>query len=325
MSTPTALRRRAAITVALCGALLAGGCATPLPDAAAPPISYTEAPLPERAALAPGATAAPPLPECGDPTASLRPDGTDTGPTLDRIRDRGRLVVGLDTGSNLMSFRDPATGRITGFDVDIAREIARDLLGDPDLIDYRILNSADREQALQDSTVDIVAKTKSITCARREHVDFSTTYFQARQRVLVVKGSGIGGAGDLAGRRVCIVRGTTSLPRMQQVQPSASILTVPAWADCLVVLQQGQVDAVSTDDTILAGLASQDPYLELVGDTLGTEPYGIGIAKGNDDLVRFVNGTLERIRRDGTWTDLYDRWLTALGPTPVPPPARYVD
>ncbi|MFZ2527206.1 MAG: glutamate ABC transporter substrate-binding protein [Rhodococcus sp. (in: high G+C Gram-positive bacteria)] len=311
--------------MALCGALLAGGCATPLPDAAAPPISYTEAPLPERAALAPGATAAPPLPECGDPTASLRPDGTDTGPTLDRIRDRGRLVVGLDTGSNLMSFRDPATGRITGFDVDIAREIARDLLGDPDLIDYRILNSADREQALQDSTVDIVAKTKSITCARREHVDFSTTYFQARQRVLVVKGSGIGGAGDLAGRRVCIVRGTTSLPRMQQVQPSASILTVPAWADCLVVLQQGQVDAVSTDDTILAGLASQDPYLELVGDTLGTEPYGIGIAKGNDDLVRFVNGTLERIRRDGTWTDLYDRWLTALGPTPVPPPARYVD
>ncbi len=112
---------------------------------------------------------------------------------------------------------------------------------------------------------------------------------------------------------------------MQQVQPSASILTVPAWADCLVVLQQGQVDAVSTDDTILAGLASQDPYLKLVGDTMGVEPYGIGITRGNDDLVRFVNGTLERIRRDGTWAQLYDRWLTVLGPTPAPPTATYVD
>lgn len=316
----------AVIAMALCGAVLAGGCASaPLSENPAPEISYTEPPLPERAALAPSPTAAPQMPDCGDPTASLRPDGTDTGPTLDRIRARGRLVVGLDTGSNLMSFRDPATGRITGFDVDIAREVARDLLGDPDLIDYRILNSADREQALQNSTVDIVAKTMSITCARRERVDFSTTYFLARQRVLVVKGSDIRNATDLAGRRVCIVRGTTSLPRMQQVQPSASILTVPAWADCLVVLQQGQVDAVSTDDTILAGLASQDPYLELVGDAMGTEPYGIGITRGNDDLVRFVNGTLERIRRDGTWAELYDRWLTMLGPTPAPPTATYVD
>ncbi len=164
-----------------------------------------------------------------------------------------------------MSFRDPSTGRIAGFDVDIAREIARDLLGSPDLLDFRILNSADREQALQDSTVDIVAKTMTITCARRERVDFSTVYFVAQQRVLVVQGSDVRDVADLAGRRVCVVRGTTSLMRLRQLQPSAAILTVPSWADCLVVLQQRQVDAVSTDDTILAGLASQDPYLELVG------------------------------------------------------------
>jgi polar amino acid transport system substrate-binding protein len=311
---------------ALCSAVVVAGCVStavsPLPRADVP---YSETPLPEAAAPAPSPTAEPEMPDCGDPTASLRPDGAISGPTLDAIRARGRLRVGLDTGSNLMSFRDPATGRITGFDVDIAREIARDLLGDPDLVDYRILNSADREQALQDSTVDIVAKTMSITCARREHVDFSSTYLLARQRVLVVKGSGIASAADLAGRRVCVVRGTTSLIRMQQVQPAASILTVPAWADCLVVLQQGQVDAVSTDDTILAGLASQDPYLELVGETMGVEPYGVGITRGNDDLVRFVNGTLERIRRDGTWAQLYDRWLSALGPAPAPPTATYVD
>ena len=96
------------------------------------------------------------------------------------------------------------------------------------------------------------------------------------------------------------------------------------WADCLVALQQRQVDAVSTDDTILAGLVAQDPYLHIVGPSLNEEPYGIGINLENTGLVRFVNGTLERIRRDGTWNTLYRKWLTVLGPAPAPPVPRYV-
>jgi polar amino acid transport system substrate-binding protein len=323
----TARRRITGGLAALCAAAaVATGCATEGPPRSSETeVSSIAMPMPEGADVAASPTAVPPAPQCSDPTASLRPTGSETGPALDAIRARGRLVVGLDTGSNLMSYRDPATGRITGFDVEIAREIARDILGDPEAVDFRILNSAEREQALQDSTVDIVAKTMSITCARREHVDFSTVYFLAQQRVLVVKDSDIRSAADLAGRRVCIAAGTTSLTRMQQLQPAASILTVPSWADCLVVLQQRQVDAVSTDDTILAGLASQDPYLELVGPSLGSEPYGIGIAQDSDDLVRAVNGTLARIRTDGTWTALYDRYLTVLGPAPAPPTPTYVD
>ncbi|AHD21012.1 transporter substrate-binding domain-containing protein [Rhodococcus pyridinivorans] len=318
------MRERVLVAGLCVVAALAGGCATdPPPRAPGLQGTTTSLPLPENARMLESSVATPPAPDCGDPTASLPPDPNATGPAIDRIRTRGRLIVGLDTGSNLMSYRDTATGRITGFDVDIAREIARDLLGDPDLVDYRILSSAEREKALQDSTVDIVAKTMSITCARREKVDFSTEYFRAQQRVLVVRGSDIRSAADLAGRRVCIVEGTTSLLRMREVQPSASILTVPSWADCLVVLQQQQVDAVSTDDTILAGLASQDPYLELVGPSLGSEPYGIGIRLGSDELVRFVNATLERIRSDGTWTALYDKYLRVLGPTPSPPTPNY--
>ena len=133
------------------------------------------------------------------------------------------------------------------------------------------------------------------------------------------------GIDDLAGKRVCAARGTTSATRIQQLQPEATVVTVPMWSDCLVVLQQGQVDAISTDDTILAGLASQDPYLMMVGGSLGVEPYGIGVNKDNPDLVRFVNGTLDRIRSDGTWNRIYDRWLSVLGPSPGPPPAVYRD
>ncbi|MEV0770646.1 glutamate ABC transporter substrate-binding protein [Nocardia salmonicida] len=287
---------------------------------------YSEPPLPAKAIPIGTDTPVPATggEQCGDPTASLRPS-TASGPTIDAIRARGRLIVGLDAGSNLFSFRDPLSGRIVGFDADIAREIARDLLGNPDLIEYRSLASEERERALQDHTVDLIAKTMTITCERRQRVAFSTVYLRADQRVLAVKDSGIGGLADLAGKRVCVVRGTTSLDHIRRDQPAATILTVPTWADCLVVLQQRQVDAVSTDDSILAGLAAQDPYTEVVGGSISAEPYGIGIPKGDDDLVRFVNATLERIRNDGTWTRIHRRWLATLGETPSPPAPKYQD
>ncbi|MFI6871413.1 glutamate ABC transporter substrate-binding protein [Nocardia sp. NPDC050406] len=318
------MRRRLAL-LAL-AALALTGCGDP--NAAAPFTStatYTEPPLPSGAIAAQTHSKPPDETSCPDPTASLRPNGIRDGATLDAIRARGRLLVGLDPGSNLFSFRDPTTGTLAGFDVDIAREIARDLFGDPGRIEYRMMGSAEREQALQDRTVDVVVKTMTITCDRRQRVSFSTSYLTAHQRVLTVKDSGITGLDDLAGKRVCVVRGTTSLDRIRRQQPAASILTVPSWADCLVVLQQRQVDAVSTDDTVLAGLAVQDPMTAVVGESLSTEQYGIGIPKGQDDLVRFVNGTLERIRGDGTWNRLYQQWLAPeLGNAAAPSP-RYQD
>ncbi|MFC4376003.1 glutamate ABC transporter substrate-binding protein [Nocardia halotolerans] len=317
-------RGRAVAALLLVTAGLLGGCTQSTPQADERGV-YSEPPLPAKAIPIGTDT---PLPEravqqCGDPTASLRPS-TAGGPTVEAIRARGRLIVGLDAGSNLFSFRDPLTGRIVGFDADIAREVARDLLGDPDLIEYRSLASAERERALQEHTVDLVAKTMTITCERRQQVAFSTVYLRADQRVLAMKDSGINGLADLAGKRVCVVRGTTSLDHIRRDQPAATILTVPTWADCLVVLQQRQVDAVSTDDTILVGLAAQDPYTEVVGESISVEPYGIGIPKGDDDLVRFVNATLDRIRTDGTWTQIHRRWLSALG-NDTPPAPKYRD
>ena len=91
------------------------------------------------------------------------------------------------------------------------------------------------------------------------------------------------------------------------------------------MVQQGQVDAVSTDDAILAGMAAQDPYVHVVGQGLGEEPYGIGINKNDEDLVRFTNGVLQKMREDGTWFDIYDRWLSILGPKYYPPQPSYRD
>ncbi len=270
-----------------------------------------------------------PAPETDDCNrrASLRPFPTraEADAAVAYIRERGRLIVGLDIGSNLFSFRDPITGNITGFDVDIAGEIARDIFGSPAQVDYRILSSADRIVALQNNQVDVVVKTMTITCDRKKKVAFSTVYFDADQRILAPRDSPITRAADLSGRRVCVVKGTTSLRRVQQISPPPIIVSTVTWADCLVALQQRQVDAVSTDDSILAGLVVQDPYLHIVGPSMNQEPYGIGVHLENTGLVRFVNGTLQRIRNDGTWYALYRKWLTVLGPAPAPPVARYVD
>ena len=262
-----------------------------------------------------------------DRTASLRPFTTQAAAddAVANIRSRGRLIVGLDIGSNLFSFRDPITGEITGFDVDIAGEIARDIFGTPSQVEYRIMSSADRISALQNNQVDVVVKTMTITCERKKQVNFSTVYLNANQRILAARDSTISQPSDLSGRRVCVAKGTTSLQRIQQITPPPIIVGVVTWADCLVALQQRQVDAVSTDDSILAGLVVQDPYLHIVGPSLNEEPYGIGVNLQNTGLVRFVNGTLERVRRDGTWNTLYRKWLTVLGPAPAPPVARYID
>lgn len=286
------------------------------------PASLTTLPTPSGAAVVPNVPGA--AVESCDATASLRPS-TEPGPTVEAIRKRGRLVAGIDQSTNLFSFRDPVSGELQGFDVDIAREVARDLVGSPDAVEFRLLTSPERVSALQDKTVDIVIKAMTITCARAEQIAFSTVYFDAGQRLLVPRDSPIRGPADLAGKRVCSQVATTSLATVARVAPEATLLAVRNWDDCLVALQQGQADAVSTDNSILAGMAVQDPSLQLVGPNLEAEPYGIGVNKSQDDLVRAVNASLERIRADGTWSSLYRKWLAVLGPSPNPPRPKYRD
>ena len=234
------------------------------------------------------------------------------------IRARGRLIVGLDIGSNLFSFRDPITGEITGFDVDIAGEVARDIFGTPSQVEYRILSSDDRITALQKSEVDIVVKTMTITCERRKQVNFSTVYLDAYQRILAPRDSPITKPSDLSGKRVCVAKGTTSLHRIQEIAPPP------------IIVDGGELGRLSGDAAAAGSRRGSAPMTRSWPDwlprtlictwsdpTWALSPYGIGIKLDNTGLVRFVNGTLERIRRDGTWNTLYRKWLTVLGPAPA--------
>jgi polar amino acid transport system substrate-binding protein len=99
----------------------------------------------------------------------------------------------------------------------------------------------------------------------------------------------------------------------------------PAFGDCLVAFQQNEVDAISTDDTILAGMAAQDPYAKVIGPKFTQEPYGMAMSKEHPEFTKFVNGVLAKNRADGTWKATYERWLGDFGAAPSPPAAEYKD
>ncbi|MFC7755628.1 transporter substrate-binding domain-containing protein [Tsukamurella soli] len=148
---------------------------------------------------------------CGDPTASYRPTGAQTGGTLAMIRARGRLIAGVDQNTYKFGYRNPVTGRLEGFDVDIARAVAKAIFGNPDAIQFRVVDPGTRIAAVQDHDVDITVDTMTVNCARWKDVAFSTVYYQAGQRVLVPKSSTATSIASLGGKKVCAAAGSTSI------------------------------------------------------------------------------------------------------------------
>lgn len=271
---------------------------------------------------------------CGDPTASLRPQAAPPPPGhmpdgtfMRTIQDRGRLIVGVDQNTLLLGYLNPFTGQIEGFDIEMLRQVARAIFGDPNAIEFKAISSAQRIPVVQDGSVDIVADAMTINCERARQVAFSTVYYEAGQRILVPSNSPVRTVRDLAGKRVCATIGSTSIENIARLAPTAIPYPVKLRTDCLVALQEGKADAISTDDSILVGFRAQDPYTKVVGPRLNVEPYGMAIAKAHPDFVRFVNAVLERERTDGTWASIYERWLGRVthAPAPAPPRPHYRD
>jgi polar amino acid transport system substrate-binding protein len=249
------------------------------------------------------------------------------GTFMQQIQARGRLIVGVDQNTYLFGSRNPFTNQIEGFDIDMLHQVANAIFGDPNRIEYRAITSAERIPAVRDGTVDIVAETMTINCPRWQQVDFTTDYYDAGQRVLVRADSTAQSIDDLGGKKVCAAAGSTSINNFASRPTHPVPFIVSDWTDCLVALQEGTVDAISTDDTILYGLAAQDPNTKVIGPKFSAEPYGMAIHQGHPDFVRFVNGVLDRVRADGTWAAIWTHWLGPVLKTapPPPPPAAYRD
>jgi polar amino acid transport system substrate-binding protein len=259
---------------------------------------------------------------CNPKASSLRPSGppqVTAGSFMAKIRARGYLIAGVDQSTYHFGFLNPLNGQIEGFDIDMIHAVAQAIFGNPDKVVFKAISDAQRIPDITSGAVDIVAHTMTITCARLQQVDFSSVYFDAAQRVLVLKNSSATSLGSLHGQKVCATTGSDSLAVIAAAK--AIPVAVPYWTDCLVLLQQGEVAAISTDDSILDGLAAQDPWTKLIGPRLTDEPYGLAISKQHPDFVRFVNAVLQDLRTNGQWAKSYAHWVGT--PVPAPPAAQY--
>jgi polar amino acid transport system substrate-binding protein len=326
-------RRAAATLCAVVASVALGACGSTSPSVVGsvkvvdvlPKGAEIVHPAPPGSATDCGATASLP-PPATMPTPGQMPRGSD----MAQILARGYLRVGVAQDTYLWGYRDPVTGQLSGFDIDMLQQVAQAIFGASggNDIHYVIVPNADRVQAVESGEVDIVAETMTINCEREKSVDFSTVYYEAGQRILVPDNSTITGPQDLGGKRVCAPKGSTSLQNL--VAPGMphgmQLWGVNDITDCFVMLQQGQVDAISTDDAILLGLAAQDSdNMKVVGPTFSSEPYGLAISKAHPDFTSFVNGVLAEVRSNGTWAQIYDTFLAPYTktPAPAPPTATY--
>lgn len=315
------VRLRRAIVVGLisCAGVSLGGCATVSEDAQKSSLAALgKEPVPHE--LPKDAPCRERPFRSRPPSVLPQPGHMPRGTFMHEIHDNGHLRVGVDQTSLRLGYLNPITSRarMQGFDIDVVREVARAIFGDPHKLRYTALSTAQRQTAIEEEKVDIVASAYSINCKRLRRMHFSSVYYRAQQRLLVLKSSPISQLHDpdARGKRMCATKGSTTIGHLRRLGRAAGIVpvAVPLRSDCLVKLQEGEVDAISSDDAILLGFQKQDPQTKIVGPSLACERWGLAINKRHSDFVRFVNAVLARLRR-GRLAQIRQRWLGDLRPS----------
>jgi ABC-type amino acid transport substrate-binding protein len=241
----------------------------------------------------------------------------DPSTTLGKIQEKGEITIGVKFDVPPFGFQNPESNEVEGFDVDLGKAVADKLGVEPKFVEAI---SDNRIPFLQDGTTDLILSTMTINAERAQEIDFSEPYYIASGRILTKTDSPIKGLKDLAGKRVCTALGSTYEETIREQAPKADLKLVDSYSECLELIQNGAVDAISTDDVILTGMIIQDDTLHLVGDELTTEPYGAGIKKGDKQLVDFVNGVFDEYKQDGRWQETYDKWVGQYTETQQEPP-----
>ncbi|MGW1951605.1 glutamate ABC transporter substrate-binding protein [Streptomyces sp. NPDC001920] len=215
-----------------------------------------------------------------------------------------KIKIGIKYDQPGLGLKEP-DGSFSGFDVDVATYVAKELGYDADQIEFVETKTPDRENALKRGDVKFIAATYSITDERKKSVDFAGPYLLAHQDLLVKADSDITEATDLNGKNLCSVTGSTSAQNVKNdFAPKANLQERSGYSECISSLQSGAVDALTTDDSILAGFASQEQYkgqFKLVGLKLSNENYGIGVQKGDTETLNKINAALEKMVSSKAW------------------------
>jgi aspartate/glutamate/glutamine transport system substrate-binding protein len=229
---------------------------------------------------------------------------------IEDIKKRGKFVVGVKYDTNLFGLKDPGTGQVNGFDIDIAKAIAKKILGDETKIELKEVTSKTRVPMLNNGDIDAIVATMTITEDRKKEVDFTDVYFNAGQSLLVKKGSPIKSVADLKkGVKVLGVKGSTSVKNVAEKAPDATVLQFENYQDAFTALKAGQGDTLTTDNAILYGMTKQDSNYVMVGGNFTDEPYGIAVKKGETEFANTINELLKSMKASGEYDKIYEKWL----------------
>jgi glutamate transport system substrate-binding protein len=233
---------------------------------------------------------------------------------------------GGDNGLKIgIKFDQPGMGlkkgtEYSGFDVEVAKYVAKELGTSEDKITWVQAPSAQRETLIKSGQVDFVVATYSITDKRKNEVSFAGPYFIAGQDLLVrADDTSITGPDSLTGKKLCSVTGSTSAQKVKDKYPGVQLQEFGTYSECLPALQTGAIDALTTDDTILAGYAAQEQYkgkFKVVGKPFSEEKYGIGLKKGDTAMCTKITDAIKKMISDGTWQKALDANLGPAGYKP---------
>ena len=240
-----------------------------------------------------------------------------TADLLDDIKARGTLVVGVKDATPPFGFISPESRSVVGYDVDFAEAIARELGVELRLVP---VTTATRVPELTQGKIDLIIATMTHTKQRERQIDFSHTYFMTGQKLLVHRDSGIRSVADLRGKRVSSVRGSTSEQNIRRAVPGVRVVSFNDYPNAFLALAQRKVAAMTTDEIILMNFHQRAPdpeMFDLPDEYISTEPYGIGVRKGQPALLDAVNRILEQMEASGEAARIHAKWFGPDTDTPL--------
>ncbi|GAB3703774.1 transporter substrate-binding domain-containing protein [Mariniluteicoccus flavus] len=303
--------RSRALAAAAALALAATACST----------SYAPTPLPSPRPV----DTAPPRPgaNCPNPVQSYDPVPVSPLPpnsTMTRLADRGRLVVGVSADAVPFASRNAQNGDLEGFEIDLAKALAKAMFNDESKLELRVIGLADLDRTLADGDVDLVVRQVAATCERQKSMRLSAPYASTPVRVLSRANAVPDNLAVLAQLHICAVRGSDIAATLRDRTPRVTL--EPTDTACLVRFQRGEVDAVAGTAPVLAGLARQDPYAAITKFDLGTADLTVAARADRPDLAAWVNGVLAQ-RSGGAWAESWNRWVRPYAGDAQPPKPTY--
>ncbi|MGM9906856.1 transporter substrate-binding domain-containing protein [Limosilactobacillus sp.] len=222
-----------------------------------------------------------------------------------------QITWGVKSDTRLFGLENIRTGRLEGFEIDLAKAMTKKILGPDGKCVFVPVTSGTRVPLLKNGNIDAIMATMTITPEREKQVDFTHSYFDAGQSLLVKKGSPIKNINDLnhSGKVVLGVSGSNSVKNVAKYAPKARVLQLSDYAQAMTALKSKQGDALTTDNGILYGMAAENPGYEVVGGNFTKEPYGIAVNKNQDRFRKKLNWALKEVEKDGTYNRLLLKWF----------------